>query len=83
MQDRLIHSHGLQRALAKPSQLHSLCAATGKGERETSCAPSPVCCPRGGRGVSGPGRAGKEPCPVLLRGQLPREVSSIGSSLSV
>lgn len=31
---RLTHSHGLQRTLAKPLQLHPLGAATRKGEGE-------------------------------------------------
>lgn len=41
---RLTHSHGLQRTLAKPSQLHPLAAATGR-EGETPWCPKPCVMP--------------------------------------
>lgn len=78
MRGRLIRCRGLQRALAKPSQLHPLCAATGKGEgkeRGRRRVPQALCA------------AFREDmvcvAPVPLQGQHPQEVSSTGSSLSV
>lgn len=71
MRGRLTHSRELQRALAKPCQLHPLCAATGKEEGEASCAPSPVWCLREDVVCVAPGRAGKELCPCPALGAAP------------
>lgn len=61
---RLTRSHGLQRTLAKPPQLHPLGAATGKGEGEMPWYPEPHTLPLGrGWHVLPLGGMGKELCP--------------------